>query len=67
MEHGLKLLKNLISTKPVDYYGKCKLKSEQICDNNDIILRPIHVYGIGDSKFPIWMNIERQLGKRSTC
>jgi len=50
-------------TKPVDYYGKCKLKSEQICDNNDIILRPIHVYGIGDSKFPIWMNIERQLDK----
>ena len=50
-------------TNPIDYYGKCKLKSETFCTENDIILRPIHVYGIGDSKFPIWMNIERQIGK----
>ena len=48
-------------TNPIDYYGKCKLKSETFCTENDIILRPIHVYGIGDSKFPIWMNIERQI------
>ena len=27
----------------------------------DIILRPIHVFGWGDGKFPIWMNIERQI------
>ena len=50
-------------TNPIDYYGKCKLKSETFCTENDIILRPIHVYGIGDSKFPIWMNIERQRAK----
>ena len=50
-------------TKPVDYYGNCKLKSESFCNDKDIILRPIHVYGIGDAKFPIWMNIERQIEK----
>ena len=50
-------------TKPVDYYGNCKLKSEDSCTENDVILRPIHVYGIGDAKFPIWMNIERQIEK----
>ena len=50
-------------TEPVDFYGKCKLKSEQYCTEKDIILRPIHVYGVGDSKFPIWMNIERQMEK----
>ena len=49
--------------KPVDKYGFNKLYSEQFCDEKDIILRPIHVYGIGDSKFPIWMNIERQIEK----
>ena len=26
-----------------------------------IILRPIHIFGMGDGKFPIWMNIERQI------
>ena len=50
-------------TNPVDYYGKCKKRSETYCSENDVILRPIHVYGIGDSKFPIWMNIERQIEK----
>ena len=49
--------------KPVDKYGFNKLYSAQFCDKKDIILRPIHVYGIGDSKFPIWMNIERQIEK----
>jgi nucleoside-diphosphate-sugar epimerase len=42
-------------------YGVNKIKAEEVCDMNDVILRPIHVYGIGDSKFPIWMNIERQI------
>ena len=42
-------------------YGANKIKAEKVCDKNDVILRPIHVYGIGDSKFPIWMNIERQI------
>ena len=56
-------VKETDKTEPVDYYGKCKLKSESYCTENDIILRPIHVYGIGDSKFPIWMNIERQIEK----
>lgn len=40
-------------------------RSESYCTENDVILRPIHVYGIGDSKFPIWMNIERQIEKIS--
>tara|TARA_Y100001938_G_scaffold148474_1_gene232264 strand:+ start:2320 stop:3252 length:933 start_codon:yes stop_codon:yes gene_type:complete len=50
-------------TNPVDYYGKCKKRSESYCTEDDVILRPIHVYGIGDAKFPIWMNIERQIEK----
>ena len=45
----------------VDYYGDCKTKAESRCGNNDVILRPIHVYGMGDGKFPIWMNLERQI------
>lgn len=44
----------------VDHYGHMKTKAETICDDEDVILRPIHVYGIGDAKFSIWMNIERQ-------
>ena len=42
-------------------YGVNKIKAEEVCSKNDVILRPIHVYGMGDSKFPIWMNIERQI------
>jgi len=56
-------IKETSLTDPVDYYGKCKKKSELYCTENDIILRPIHVYGVGDAKFPIWMNIERQIEK----
>jgi len=41
-------------------YGVSKIKAETLCGEKDVILRPIHVYGIGDSKFSIWMNIERQ-------
>ena len=47
--------------KSVDLYGNCKINAEKLCGKNDIILRPIHVYGIGDGKYPIWMNIERQM------
>ena len=46
---------------PESYYGECKAKSEALCDDKDIILRPIHIFGMGDGKFPIWMNIERQI------
>jgi nucleoside-diphosphate-sugar epimerase len=42
-------------------YGVSKIKAEAICGEEDVILRPIHVYGMGDGKFPIWMNIERQV------
>lgn len=46
---------------PVDLYGACKKASESLLDlDKDIILRPMHVYGYGDGKFPIPMNIERQ-------
>ena len=45
----------------MDLYGDSKLKAETLCGEKDVILRPIHIYGIGDSKFPIWMNIERQI------
>jgi len=45
----------------VDHYGDSKIKAETICGENDVILRPIHVYGMGDGKFSIWMNIERQI------
>lgn len=49
------------SKNPVDWYGSCKLGAEiQLNPKRDIILRPIHVYGYGDGKFPITMNIERQ-------
>lgn len=50
--------------EPVDLYGACKKASESLLDiNTDIILRPMHVYGYGDGKFPIPMNIERQANK----
>lgn len=42
-------------------YGLSKIKAETLCGKEDIILRPIHVYGMGDGKFSIWMNIERQI------
>jgi len=51
-------------TKPVDKYGVAKLASESLCTNNDIVLRPIHVYGMGDGKFSVWMNLDRQLAAK---
>jgi len=42
-------------------YGLSKIKAETLCGEKDVILRPIHIYGMGDGKFSIWMNIERQL------
>ena len=45
----------------VDHYGDSKTKAETLCGKEDIILRPIHVYGMGDGKFSIWMNLERQV------
>ena len=45
----------------VDLYGDSKIKAETLCGEKDVILRPIHVYGMGDGKFSIWMNIERQI------
>jgi len=46
---------------PVDWYGKCKQLSEIYMERDkDIIVRPMHVYGFGDGKFPMPMNIERQ-------
>ena len=45
----------------VDHYGDSKTKAETLCGEQDVILRPIHVYGMGDGKFSIWMNIERQI------
>lgn len=42
-------------------YGLSKIKAETICGEKDVILRPIHIYGMGDGKFSIWMNLERQL------
>ena len=46
---------------PESFYGECKAESESLCDSRDIILRPIHIFGMGDGKFSIWMNLERQL------
>lgn len=49
---------------PVDLYGACKKASESLLNlDKDIILRPMHVYGYGDGKFPMPMNIERQVDK----
>tara|TARA_R100000329_G_scaffold140575_2_gene122928 strand:- start:623 stop:1558 length:936 start_codon:yes stop_codon:yes gene_type:complete len=44
-----------------NHYGLSKIKAETLCGEQDVILRPIHVYGMGDGKFSIWMNIERQV------
>ena len=55
------LIDEQYSLGAVDLYGDSKLKAETLCGEKDVILRPIHIYGIGDSKFPIWMNIERQI------
>ena len=44
-----------------NHYGASKIKAETLCGDKDVILRPIHVYGMGDGKFSIWMNIERQI------
>ena len=41
-------------------YGVSKIKAEEVCGDDDVILRPIHIYGMGDGKFSIWMNLERQ-------
>lgn len=48
----------------VDHYGAMKIKAETVCGDEDIILRPIHVYGMGDGKFSVWMNLERQIAAR---
>jgi nucleoside-diphosphate-sugar epimerase len=42
-------------------YGVNKIKAETVCGDQDVILRPIHIYGMGDGKFSIWMNLERQI------
>jgi len=55
------LINEQYSLGSVDHYGDCKIKAETICSEKDIILRPIHVYGMGDGKFSIWMNLERQM------
>ena len=55
------LIDEQYSLGAVDHYGDCKIKAETICSENDVILRPIHVYGMGDGKFSIWMNLERQI------
>jgi len=44
-----------------NHYGLSKIKAEKVCGENDVILRPIHIYGMGDGKFSIWMNLERQI------
>tara|TARA_Y100001972_G_scaffold123576_1_gene171087 strand:+ start:725 stop:1660 length:936 start_codon:yes stop_codon:yes gene_type:complete len=55
------LIDEQYSLGSVDHYGDCKIKAETICSENDVVLRPIHVYGMGDGKFSIWMNLERQM------
>ena len=55
------LIDEQYSLGSVDHYGDSKAKAETICSEKDIILRPIHVYGMGDGKFSIWMNLERQI------
>jgi len=55
-------IKETDDCNPVDWYGTCKLMTETLLDyKKDVILRPIHVFGYGDGKFPITMNIERQV------
>ena len=56
------LIDEQYSLGSVDHYGECKTKAETICnEKNDVILRPIHIFGMGDGKFSIWMNLERQI------
>ena len=55
------LIDEQYSLGSVDVYGRCKIEAEKALSKTDVCLRPIHVYGMGDGKFPIWMNIERQM------
>ena len=55
------LIDEQCSLGSVDVYGRCKIEAEKALSKTDVCLRPIHVYGMGDGKFPIWMNIERQI------
>jgi len=57
------LIDEQYSLGSVDLYGSCKIEAEKALSKTDVCLRPIHVYGMGDGKFPIWMNIERQIAK----
>jgi len=55
------LIDEQCSLGSVDLYGRCKIEAEKALKQNDVCIRPIHVYGMGDGKYPIWMNIERQM------
>ena len=55
------LIDEQYSLGSVDLYGSCKIEAEKALSKIDVCLRPIHVYGMGDGKFPIWMNIDRQI------
>ena len=55
------LIDEQYSLGSIDVYGRCKIEAEKALSKTDVCLRPIHVYGMGDGKFPIWMNIERQM------
>ena len=55
------LIDEQCSLGSVDLYGRCKIEAEKALSKTDVCLRPIHVYGMGDGKYPIWMNIERQM------
>ena len=57
------LIDEQYSLASVDLYGRCKIEAEKALSKTDVCLRPIHVYGMGYGKFPIWMNIERQIFK----
>ena len=57
------LIDEQYSLGSVDLYGSCKIEAEKALSKIDVCLRPIHVYGMGDGKFPIWMNIDRQIAK----
>ena len=57
------LIDEQYSLGSVDLYGSCKIEAEKALSKTDVCLRPIHVYGMGDGKFSIWMNIERQIYK----
>jgi len=57
------LIDEQYSLASVDLYGRCKIEAEKALSKTDVCLRPMHVYGMGDGKFPIWINIERQIVK----